>query len=109
MSLFNEHQDPHILQAKVSLLSWGKAAEGVNGAHCGSKRKSDEQGRVGCTMAGIVVTAGSAGVSENEALQACGAPQGHPRATFHFSLLTYVDCPALIHFSHPYQNLFLVL
>lgn len=109
MSLFNEHRDPHIPQAKVSLLSWGKAAEGASGAQWGPKRKSDEQGRVGCTVAGVVVTAGSAGVSENEAVQACGAPQGHPRATFHFSSLTYVDCPALIHFSPPYQNLFLVL
>lgn len=109
MSLFNEHQDPHTPQARMSLLSWEKEAGGENGAQCGHKGKSDEQGRVGCAISGVAVTTKSASVSQNEAVQARGAPQGHPRATFHFSLLTYVDCPALIHFFHPYQNLFLVL
>lgn len=42
MSAFDKHRDPHSslsFQARMSLLSWGKGAEGVNGAQDGHKGK----------------------------------------------------------------------
>lgn len=59
----------------MSLLSWGKEAERVNGTHCGHKGKFNGPGRVGCAIFRVAVTTESDGVSQNE------APVGRPRDT----------------------------
>lgn len=68
-------------------------------------------GRVECMVSGVSMTTEPDGVSQNGAMQA----SGHPEATLlGFCLLFHFSSPmslilTLFHFSHVYQNLFLIL